>query len=97
MNSYWNFEHTKAVTLHCAEVGGGKDRGPAIQVTHLIGYINLSVFAVYEHRFQYIIEGFYITPPLPPKRHTVLVRRVGIICRGVIFFFLLSSGIRKKD
>ena len=29
--------------------------------------------AVSKHRFQYIVEGFYINPPLPPKRHTVLV------------------------
>ena len=32
---YWNFEYAKAVTLHCAEVGGDKDQGPTIQVTHL--------------------------------------------------------------
>ena len=29
--------YTKAVTLHCAKVRGGKDQGPATQVTHLIG------------------------------------------------------------
>ena len=31
----WNFEYTKAVTLHCAKVGGGMDQGPATKVTHL--------------------------------------------------------------
>ena len=29
------FEYTKVVTLHCTEVGGGKDQGPTAQVTHL--------------------------------------------------------------
>ena len=28
-------KYTKAVTLHCAKVGGGKDQGPTTQVTHL--------------------------------------------------------------
>ena len=23
---HWNLEYTKAVTLHCAKVGGGKDQ-----------------------------------------------------------------------
>ena len=32
---HWNFEYTKAVTLHCAKVGGGMDQGPTTQVTHL--------------------------------------------------------------
>ena len=36
MNSYWDFEYTKAVTLHCAKVGGGKDQGPATHMTHLV-------------------------------------------------------------
>ena len=32
---YCNFEYTKAVTLHCGKVGGGKELGPTTQVTHL--------------------------------------------------------------
>ena len=34
---YWNFEYTKAITLHCAKVGGGKDQGRTTntEVTHL--------------------------------------------------------------
>ena len=35
MNSFIILEYTKAVTLHCAKVRGGKDQGPATQVTHL--------------------------------------------------------------
>ena len=35
LHPHWNFEYTKAVTLYCAEVGGGKDQGPTTQVTHL--------------------------------------------------------------
>ena len=27
---YWSIEYTKAVTLHCAKVGGGKDQGPRV-------------------------------------------------------------------
>ena len=40
---YWNFKYTKAVTLHCAKVGGGKDQGPTTQAT----YLSLPGFAVY--------------------------------------------------
>ena len=32
---HWNFEYTKAVTLHCARVGGGMDQGPLTQANHL--------------------------------------------------------------
>ena len=50
----WNFEYTKAVTLHSAEVGGSMGQGPATQVTRLRLNQPSSFGLVYLNRYSII-------------------------------------------
>ena len=37
--------------------------------------------AVTKHRFQYIVEDFYLSPPLPPRRH----------CFSLVYQYIISA------